>query len=126
MHKQHSMTSVFIILAIGVLAGIFSGFIGIGGGLIIVPCLVFFFGMSQHEAQGTSLAMMLPPIGVLAVINYHKQGMVDWKVAAILCLTFVIGGFFGSKIAISLSAVTVKKIFAVFMFLVALKMFFGK
>ncbi len=126
MHKQYSMTSVLIILAIGVLAGIFSGFIGIGGGLIIVPCLVYFFGMTQHAAQGTSLAMMLPPIGILAVMNYHKQGMVDWKIAAILCFTFVIGSFFGSKIAISLSAVTVKKVFAVFMFIVALKMYFGK
>ena len=117
---------MFILLAIGVLAGMFSGFIGIGGGLIIVPCLVYFFGMSQHEAQGTSLAMMLPPIGLLAVLNYQKQGMVDWKIAALLCITFVIGGFFGSKIAISLNASTVKKVFAVFMFLVSLKMFFGK
>ena len=120
------MSSIIIILAVGVLAGVFSGFIGIGGGLIIVPCLVYFFGMSQHEAQGTSLAMMLPPIGILAVLNYHRQGMVDWKVAAILCITFIAGSFFGSKIAISLNAATVKKVFAVFMFLVAAKMFFGK
>ena len=126
MHKQYTMTSILIILAIGVLAGMFSGFIGIGGGLIIVPCLVYFFGMGQHEAQGTSLAMMLPPIGILAVINYQQKGMVDWKVAAILCVTFIAGSFFGSKIAISLSAATVKKVFAVFMFLVSLKMFFGK
>ncbi len=126
MQPKQTMTSLFILLAIGVLAGMFSGFIGIGGGLIIVPCLVYFFGMSQHEAQGTSLAMMLPPIGILAVLNYQRQGMVDWKVAALLCLTFVIGGFFGSKIAISLNATTVKKVFAVFMFLVSLKMFFGK
>ncbi|MCX6291232.1 MAG: sulfite exporter TauE/SafE family protein [Bacteroidetes bacterium] len=120
------MTSIIIILAVGIMAGMFSGFIGIGGGLIIVPCLVYFFGMSQHEAQGTSLAMMLPPIGILAVLNYHRQGMVDWKVAAILCITFIAGSFFGSKIAISLDASMVKKVFAVFMLLVALKMFFGK
>ena len=120
------MTSIIIILAIGIVAGVFSGFIGIGGGLVIVPCLVYFFGMTQHEAQGTSLAMMLPPIGILAVLNYHKQGMVDWKIAAILCVTFLAGSFFGSQAAISLPASTVKKIFGSIIIIVGIKMIFEK
>jgi uncharacterized protein len=124
--KQHTMTELLIILAIGIVAGVFSGFIGIGGGLVIVPCLVYFFGMTQHAAQGTSLAMMLPPIGILAVLNYHKQGMVDWKIAAILCVTFLAGSFLGSKAAIALPADTVKKIFGGIIIVVGIKMILEK
>jgi uncharacterized membrane protein YfcA len=120
------MTSIIIILVIGIVAGVFSGFIGIGGGLVIVPCLVYFFGMTQHAAQGTSLAMMLPPIGILAVLNYNKQGMVDWKIAAILCITFLAGSFFGSRAAISLPADTVKKIFGAVIIIVGIKMILEK
>ena len=96
-----SINSIIIILIIGIIAGVFSGFIGIGGGLIVVPCLVFFLGFTQHKAQGTSLAMMLPPIGIMAVYNYHKQGAVDFKVAMILCASFIIGSFFGRAIQCS-------------------------
>jgi len=124
--NPNNMTSILIILVIGIVAGVFSGFIGIGGGLVIVPCLVYFFGMTQHGAQGTSLAMMLPPIGILAVLNYHQKGMVDWKIAAILCITFLAGSFLGSKAAISLPADTVKKIFGVVIILVGIKMIFEK
>jgi uncharacterized membrane protein YfcA len=115
-----------MILIIGIFAGMFSGFIGIGGGLIVVPCLVYFLGMSQHSAQGTSLAMMLPPIGAIAVYNYYKAGEVDFKVAAILCISFIIGSFFGSKIAIALSPSLIKKAFGVFIILLGLKMVFWK
>jgi uncharacterized membrane protein YfcA len=124
--KHNNMTSILIILAIGIVAGVFSGFIGIGGGLVIVPCLVYFFGMTQHTAQGTSLAMMLPPIGILAVLNYNEKGMVDWKIAAILCITFLAGSFLGSKAAISLSADTVKKIFGAVIIAVGIKMILEK
>ena len=120
------METVLIVLVIGVFAGAFGGFIGIGGGLIVVPCLVYFVGMSQHTAQGTSLAMMLPPIGVLAVYNYYKQGNVDFKVAAILCISFVAGSFFGSKVALSLSADQIKKAFGVIIILIGIKMVFWK
>lgn len=120
------MTEILIILVIGIIAGVFSGFIGIGGGLVIVPALVYFFGMTQHQAQGTSLAMMLPPIGILAVLNYSKQGMVDWKIAAILCITFLAGSFLGSKAAISLPAETVKKVFGAIIVIVGIKMIFEK
>ena len=120
------MDTVIIILIIGIVAGIFSGFIGIGGGLVVVPCLVFFLGMSQHSAQGTSLAMMLPPIGVMAVYNYYKAGAVDFKVAAILCISFIAGSFLGSKIALSISPEQVKKAFGIFIILLGIKMVFWK
>jgi len=124
--KKFKMDTIIIILIIGIFAGMFSGFIGIGGGLIVVPCLVYFLGMSQHSAQGTSLAMMLPPIGVMAVYNYYKAGAVDFKVAAILCISFIAGSFFGSKIAISLSPDQIKKAFGVFIILLGIKMVFWK
>src|SRR5579859_2193208 len=125
-YKKLKMDTVVMILIIGIVAGIFSGFIGIGGGLIVVPCLVFFLGMSQHSAQGTSLAMMLPPIGVMAVYNYYKAGAVDFKVAAILCASFIAGSFLGSKIAISLSPDQIKKAFGILIILLGVKMVFWK
>ncbi len=125
-HKDMDATTLMLLLCIGLVAGVFSGFIGIGGGLIIVPALVLLMGFSQHAAQGTSLAMMLPPIGLLAVYNYHKSGYVDLKVSMLLALAFVIGGYFGSKFAIGLSPSAVKRIFGVFIILVGFKMIFGK
>src|SRR5262245_34714686 len=124
--KDMTFTSVLIILVIGIVAGVFSGFIGIGGGLVIVPALVYFFQMDQHSAQGTSMAMMLPPIRILAVLNYHTEGMVDWRIAAILCVTFLAGSFLGSKAAISLPAETVKKIFGAVIIIVGIKMIFER
>ncbi len=126
MQKSTSMSSIILILVIGIVAGVFSGFIGIGGGLIIVPCLVYFFSMSQHAAQGTSLAMMLPPIGILAVYNYYKGGHVDFRVAGILCLSFIIGSYFGSRLSISLPADTVKRVFGAVIIILGIKMILGK
>jgi uncharacterized membrane protein YfcA len=120
-------TDTLLILAgIGLLAGILSGFVGIGGGLLIVPALVFTLGLSQFEAQGTSLAMMLPPIGILAVLNYHKTGNLNWSFALVLAIAFVLGGYFGSKLSLSLSPQLVKKIFGVLMIVAAFKLIFGK
>src|SRR5437016_5887916 len=124
--KKLNMNTVIVIFIIGISAGVFSGFIGIGGGLIVVPCLVYFLGMSQHNAQGTSLAMMLPPIGAMAVYNYYKAGMVDFKVAAILCVSFVAGSFLGSKVALSISPDHIKKAFGVIIILLGIKLVFGK
>src|SRR6185369_9739847 len=109
---------VLIVILIGVIAGMLSGLVGIGGGLVIVPALVYFLGMSQHSAQGTSLALILLPVGILAVLSYYKQGHVDMKVVGLLAVGFVAGSYFGSKIALSLSQEAVKKIFAVLMILV--------
>jgi uncharacterized membrane protein YfcA len=125
-NKKLKMDTVVIILIIGIFAGMLSGFIGVGGGLIVVPCLAYILGMSQHGAQGTSLAMMLPPIGAIAVYNYYKAGHVDFKIAAILCISFVIGSFFGSKIALSISPAQIKKVFGILIILLGIKMVFWK
>jgi len=121
-----SITTLMGLLLIGLLAGVMSALVGIGGGTVVVPALVIMFAMSQKMAQGTSLAMLLPPIGILAVINYYKAGYVDLKVAAVLCVSFVIGGYLGSRIALGLEETTIKKIFAVFLLVLAIKYFFGK
>ncbi len=108
------------------MAGILSGMVGIGGGIIIVPALVYFMNMSQHEAQGTSLTILLLPVGILAVYYYYNAGFVDVKSALIVSLTFVVGGYIGSKIAISIDQNMLKKVFGIFMLLLSLKMIFWK
>ncbi|GMU85243.1 MAG: hypothetical protein AMXMBFR48_04850 [Ignavibacteriales bacterium] len=117
---------ISVLLGVGLLAGIASGLLGIGGGILIIPGLVFFLGFSQKLAQGTSLALLLLPIGVLAVMNYYKAGNVDVKAALIMVVTFVIGSYFSSKLVADLPELTVKRIFAVFLVLYAMKLFFNK
>ncbi|RTL61079.1 MAG: sulfite exporter TauE/SafE family protein [Sphingobacteriales bacterium] len=113
---------VLILLAIGMAAGMLSGLVGVGGGIIVVPALIFFLGFTQHEAQGTSLGLLLLPVGILAVINYYNKGFIDIKVVIIMSIAFVIGSWFGSKLALSLPQETVKKVFAIFLLYTALKM----
>lgn len=115
---------ILILLLVGLAAGILSGLVGVGGGIIIVPCLVFFLGFSQKMAQGTSLGILLLPIGVLGALQFYKQGYIDIKVVAIISVAFIFGSYFGSKIALRLSQENVKRIFAVVMLLVAIKMLF--
>ena len=117
---------IIIILIIGFAAGMFSGTMGVGGGVIIVPALVFFAGFSLHKAQGTSLALMTIPVMLVAAYNYHKEGYVDIKIALLLATTFIIGGYLGSKLSIMLPENIIRKVFAVFLILVAIKMFFSK
>jgi uncharacterized membrane protein YfcA len=126
MSKKESMSiQIWIILIlIGVASGMLSGFVGVGGGLIIVPALVLFLEFSQKTAQGTSLAILLLPVGILAVMEYYKHGYIDIKIALIISAGFVVGGFFGSKIALVLPQDTIKKVFAIFMLIVAIKMLF--
>ena len=121
-----TITTLLILLAVGLFAGFLSGMVGIGGGIIIVPVLVYFLGFSQHQAQGTTLFMFLLPIGILGVMNYHKQGFVDYKTALIICTTFVFGSYFGSKLSISLDQKTIKQIFGVIIVLLGIKMLFDK
>ena len=116
--------TIIIIILTGLAAGILGGMVGIGGGIIIVPALVYFLAFSQHQAQGTSLALMLFPVGILGVINYYKKGYVDFRYAGLLAIGFVVGSYLGSKFSLSIPQLTVKKIFAVIMLLVALKMLF--
>jgi hypothetical protein len=112
------------LLIIGLAAGFMGGLVGIGGGVIIVPALVMLLGMSQHQAQGTSLMMILFPVGILGVLNYYKQGYVDFKYAGLLAIGFFIGSYLGSKYSLSLPQLTVKRIFAVVMMLLAIKILF--
>lgn len=111
---------------LGLVAGTLSGLIGIGGGIVIVPALVFFFGMTQQQAQGTTLALLVPPIGLLAAWTYYQQGFVDIKVAALVCAGFVGGGLLGARIATGLSNEVLGKVFGIALLLISLKMIFGK
>jgi uncharacterized membrane protein YfcA len=118
--------NILLILAIGLAAGILSGLLGIGGGILIVPCLIFLLGMSQHMAQGTTLALMVPPIGLLAAWTYYEQGSVDVKVAAWICLGFFFGGLIGAKFATLIDASLLKKLFGAALLVTALKMILSK
>ena len=119
-----STTTILILLIIGLVAGLLSGMVGIGGGIVIVPALVYFLGVNQHLAQGTSLAMMLLPVGILGVMNYYKGGAIDVKYALLLAPPFVLGAYFGSKFTLAIDGLTVKKIFGGVMMVVAIKMMF--
>ncbi len=115
----------FIVLVmIGISAGLLSGMFGVGGGLIIVPALVFLLGMTQHGAQGTSLGLMLLPIGILGAYNYYATGNLNIKYGLIIALTFVLGAYFGSKISLAIDHILLKRIFGGLMLVIALKMIF--
>jgi hypothetical protein len=117
---------VLILIIIGIITGIMAGMLGIGGAIIMIPALVFFLGTSQQMAQGTSLAVMLPPIGILAAYNYYKAGHVNITFALILAVCFLVGSYFGSKWALNIPQTALKKIFGVLLLLVAFKMLFSK
>jgi hypothetical protein len=119
------MSTILFLVCVGLLAGFLSGILGIGGGIVMVPLLLV-IGFSQHQAQGISLAAMLPPVTLLAVLQYAKAGHVDWKMALVISATFIIGGLFGSKLAIVINEQLLKKIFGFLMLIIALKMIFGK
>ena len=121
-----TLTTLILLAILGLITGVMAGMLGIGGGIIVIPALVLLLGFSQQSAQGTSLAMMLPPVGIFAVLNYYKAGHVDIKVALILATLFIIGSIFGSKLAVRLPQDILKKIFGVFLLLVAIKMLFWK
>lgn len=116
--------TLIILIIIGIAAGVLGGMVGVGGGIVIVPALVFFLGFSQKMAQGTSLGILLLPVGLLGVIQYYKEGYVDIKVLLIISAGFFLGSLLGSKLALSLSQETVKKIFAVLLIIIAVKMLF--
>jgi uncharacterized membrane protein YfcA len=116
------MLLILICLSVGALAGILSGVIGLGGGVVVLPALIYILGMEQHMAQGTTLAMMLPPIGILAVMNYYKYGYVDFKIAMLLCAGFVLGALFGSKLAILMNPKHLKMLCGVLFIVIGIKM----
>ncbi len=113
-------------MLIGLAAGAFGGFVGLGGGIIMIPAMVLFLGMSQYMAQGTSLAVMLPPIGILAAYNYWKAGQLNIRYALIIAVAFVVGSYFGSKFALKIPEDTMRKMFAIFLLIMAANLFFKK
>jgi len=117
---------LLILIVIGILTGVMAGMLGIGGAIIMIPALVFILGISQQTAQGTSLAVMLPPIGIIAAYNYYKAGQVNIKFAIVLALFFLIGSYFGSKLALSVPQPVLKKVFGILLLLVAAKMLLSK
>jgi uncharacterized membrane protein YfcA len=121
-----SVSTFIILIIIGLLAGILSGLVGVGGGILMIPLLIIFLGLTQHQAQGTALFAMLPPIGILAAMNYYKQGFVKWEYAIVIAFTFVIGGYLGSKLSLSLPPQMVRRIFGVIMLLGAIKLISSK
>lgn len=113
-------------LLLGLVAGILSGLFGVGGGILLVPALVLIFGLTQHNAQGTTLALMVPPIGLLAAWTYYKQGYVDVKIAALICVGFFFGGLLGAKFATAINATLLKKLFGVALLIAAVKMILSR
>jgi len=123
MHILDTQT-IILLLIIGLLTGVLGGLVGVGGGIILVPALVFFLGFSQLDAQGTSLALIMFPVGILGVIQYYKQDHVDFKIVILLAIGFVLGSFLGSKISLNINQQIVRKIFACLMIFIAIKMLF--
>ena len=113
-------------LTLGIIAGILAGMFGIGGGTILIPALVFLFGLSQHQAQGTTLAIMVPPIGLLAAIRYYYSGNVKLDIAAFVCIGFFLGGLIGAHFIQGVPESILKKMFGVYLAFIAARMIFGK
>jgi len=120
------MIIILILLLIGLLAGFSSGMVGIGGGIIIVPALVFLLGLTQHQAQGVSIGMLLLPVGFLAALNYYKAGNLDISKSLIIGASFIVGAYFGSKVSLNIDGALMKRIFGIVIFLISLKLIFGK
>lgn len=113
-------------IILGLVAGICGGMFGIGGGTILIPGLVYLFGLTQHQAQGTTLAIMVPPIGILAAWRYYQSGNVKLGLAAFICAGFLVGGWIGASIVQHIPETILKKMFGVFFLFIAIKMILGK
>jgi uncharacterized membrane protein YfcA len=118
--------NIILYILLGLLTGVFGGMFGLGGGVIIIPALVFLFGLSQHQAQGTTLALMVPPIGLLAAWAYYKAGFVDIKIAAFVCLGFFFGCLIGAKIVVGLPDPLLRRIFGIALLMISIKMILTK
>lgn len=126
MKIKMTIQTILSLILIGILAGVLSGLVGVGGGIIMVPLLVLFLSLSQHQAQGTSLAVLAVPVTAVAVFNYYKEGQINLKYAAIIAVFFVVGSIVGSKFALTLDQKVLKKIFAVVLVIIAGKMLLEK
>lgn len=110
------------LIILGIVAGALAGLVGVGGGIVVVPALVYIFGFSQKLAQGTSLALLLPPIGIIAAYTYYKAGQVDISAAAIIIIGFLAGSLLSARYANHLHSADLTRIFGVFLLIVAIKM----
>ncbi len=120
------MIKFLLFVLLGLLSGTISGLVGIGGGVVIIPALVFLFGFTQQQAQGTTLALLVPPIGFLAAYTYYRSGYVNLPVAAMVCIGFFLGGLVGARIAVTLSNTILQKIFGGVMIIIGLYMLLKK
>lgn len=120
------MNDIVIYGLIGITAGLLSGFFGVAGGIVVIPALIYIAGFSQLTAQGTSLAILLPPVGLLAFLQYYKSGHVDVKAAVIICVMLFIGAFFGAKLAHGVPPTVLRKGFALLLLLASVKILFDK
>lgn len=122
-----NFTLLLSLVIIGILAGILSGFMGVGGGVVMIPLMIVLLGYDQHQAQGLSLAVLAVPVTFIAAYTYHTSGHeIDWKFALVIAVSFVIGGYIGSKFAVRVDQTLLKKIFAGILVIAALKLFFSK
>ncbi len=120
-----TLSTILLLLVLGLAAGLLSGSVGVGGGVIMVPLAIWFLGYTQHQAQGMSLAVLAVPVTFVAAYTYHKNGHeLDWRYTLIIAAAFVVGGFFGSKIAVNINQQHMKKIFGIILIIVAIKMIF--
>lgn len=120
------LITIIVLVVIGLLAGFLSGILGVGGGVVMVPLMVLLLGFSQHQAQGTSLAVLAVPVTLAAAYNYYQDGSLNWKYALVMALMFVIGGYLGSKLAISLDDKLLKRIFGIVLVVLGIRMVFSK
>lgn len=120
------MVAILLYVLLGITAGSLSGLIGIGGGVFIVPALVFLFGLSQHTAQGTTLALLVPPIGILGAWTYWKHGDVDLRIASFICLGFLFGSLLGARLATQLPNLVLERVFGAATVLIGLKMLLAR
>lgn len=120
------MSTYIISIIIGVCAGVLGGLMGIGGGIVMIPALALLLGFNQHLSQGTSLAAMVPPIGILAAYVYYKQGYVNVPVALCIALGFLAGGMIGATITVNIDEALLRRVFGVALLLISLKMIFWK
>ncbi len=116
----------WIAVLVGVVVGLVSGVVGIGGGILFVPALVWFFGMDQYKAQGTSLGALLAPVGILAFYEYYRKGNADLRIALLLAAGFLVGGYFGAVGAQHISELWLRRIFALTLITVGARMFFTR
>jgi hypothetical protein len=116
----------FLYVALGLVAGVLGGMFGIGGGSILIPAMVFLFGLTQHQAQGTTLAIMVPPIGILAAMRYYQAGNVKLGMAGFICAGFLVGGLLGAQLIQNVPDALLKKLFGIFLFIVSVRMILTK